>query len=90
MYENTDSYWILTYTNFWYNMVGKDHSVFHNTAFCRVGVFFIDKTLPFSTSLLILVGSMVLIALKKTSGGKLMSLGLLGACVAFSFLGWTH
>lgn len=89
MYENTDSYWILTYTNFWYNMVGKDHFVLHNTAFCRVGGFFIDKTktLPFSTSVLILLGSMVLMALKKTSRGKFMSLGLLGACVAFSFLG---
>lgn len=75
-------------------MVGKDHFVLHNTACCRVGVFYRKKTktktLPFSTSVLILVGSMVLITLKKTSRGKLMSLGLLGTCVAFSLLGWMH
>lgn len=91
MYKNTDSYWILTYTIFWYNMVGKDHFVLYNAAFCRVGGFFIKKknnTPSFSTSVLILVESVVLIVLMKTSRGKLISLGLLGACVAFSFLGW--
>lgn len=43
MYKNTDSYWILAYTNFWYNMVGKDHFVLYNAAFRRVGVFYLKK-----------------------------------------------
>lgn len=34
-----DSYWILTYTIFWYNTVGKDHFVLCNAAF--LGLVFI-------------------------------------------------
>lgn len=93
-----DSYWILTYTIFWYNMVGKDHFVLYNTTFCRVvfllflffNLYFIIFYFSFSISMLILVESVVPIALDKTSRGKLISLGLLGACVAFSLLGWIH
>lgn len=36
-----DSYWILAYANFWYNMVGKDHFVLYYAAFGRVGFFLI-------------------------------------------------
>lgn len=73
-------------------MVGKDHLVLCNAAFGRVGFFNLKKTkqTPFSTSLLILVESVVLIALKKTLRGKLISWGLLGVCVALCFLGWMH
>lgn len=46
MYKNTDSYWILTSTSFWYNMVGKDHFVLYNAAFFRVGYFFFTKNTP--------------------------------------------
>lgn len=44
-----DSYWILGYANFWYNMVGKDHFVLYNAAFGRVGFFNFKQTnkLPF-------------------------------------------
>lgn len=58
--------------------------------FSGLGIFFLLKTHPFSTSVLILVESMILIALKKTSRGKFISVGLIGACVAFSLLGWMH
>lgn len=88
-----DSYWILAYANFWYNMVGKDHFVLYNAAFGRVGFFNLkkkNKQTPFSTSLLVLVESVVLIALKKTLRGRLISWDLLGACVALCFLGWMH
>lgn len=55
-----------------------------------LGFLIKKKQTPFSTSLLVLVESVVLIALKKTSRGKLISWGLLGACVALCFLGWMH
>lgn len=82
-----DSYWILAYANFWYQMVGKDHFVLYNAAFGRVGFFNFKQTNKLPFLLLCFGGKCGPYCTKENLEGKVNLTGLLGACVALCFLG---